>query len=75
MRIVLDTSALMSLTAGGILDLVAESIDCVVPGRVKAEIQGLSRNNDFDGNLAKTINEFLGNGIEVLEKEYLFSSA
>lgn len=67
MKIVLDTSALMSLAAGGILEIVAESIDCVVPERVQAELQGIGKNNDFEGNIAKNIFELLGKEIEVLE--------
>lgn len=67
MKIVLDTSALMSLAAGGILELALESITCVVPERVRAEVQGLSKNNDFDGNLATSIFEVLGEEIEVLD--------
>ncbi|HLC85317.1 MAG TPA: hypothetical protein VJH22_06000 [Candidatus Nanoarchaeia archaeon] len=66
MRIVLDTSALMSLAAGDVLDLAIESMDCIVPERVRAEIQGLSKNNDFEGNLAKRILDLFGNGIEIL---------
>lgn len=67
MRIVLDTSALMSLAAGNILELVVDSIDCVVPERVRAELQGLSKNNDFEGNLARLILDFLWKEIKVLD--------
>lgn len=67
MKIVFDTSALMSLAAGNILDLVVESIDCIIPKRVEAELKGLSKNKDFEGNLAKNILSFLGKEIKVLE--------
>jgi len=67
MRIIFDTSALMSLTAGNILDLVVESFNCVIPSRVEAEIKGLSKNNTYEGNLAKKIFEYVNNEITVIE--------
>lgn len=55
MKIVLDTSALISLAAGGVLELTVSSIDCIIPERVKNELLGLSRNRDNEGNLAREI--------------------
>ncbi|HLC20117.1 MAG TPA: hypothetical protein VJK72_04305 [Candidatus Nanoarchaeia archaeon] len=65
MKIVLDTSALMSLAAGRCLDLVVGSLECVIPERVREELVGLSRNNDFEGNLAKHILDHLDKEIVV----------
>jgi predicted nucleic acid-binding protein len=55
MNIVADTSALISLEAGGILEIAVEKIDFVMSTRIKKELFGISRNNDFEGNLAKKI--------------------
>lgn len=66
MRIVLDTSALMSLAAGNILDLTTSSLECIVPERVHAEVLGLSKNNDFEGKLARTILEYIGKEIIII---------
>lgn len=67
MKIVLDTSALMSLAAGGCLDLTTSSLECAIPERVNAELKGLSKNNDFEGNLAKQILSFVNKEIRVYQ--------
>lgn len=67
MRVVLDTSALLSLASGNILDLAVASVNCVIPERVRAELLGLSMNNDFDGNLAKKVLDLLGKEITVID--------
>jgi len=63
--IVFDTSGLMSLEAGRILELVTESIDCVIPERVAQELKGLASTHGFEGNIAKNILSLVGNVIQV----------
>src|SRR3989344_6711688 len=65
MKIVLDTSALMSLAAGRCLDLVVGSLECVIPDRVREELIGLSRNNDYEGNLATQVLDLIDKEIVV----------
>lgn len=67
MEIVVDTSALLSLEAGGILEISIEKLDFIIPLRVKEEITGLSKNNDFEGNLAKNVLGYIDNEIKVIE--------
>lgn len=67
MKIVLDTSALLSLAAGNVLGLITENIDCVIPKRVESELSGISKNNNFEGNLAKEIMSFIGKEISALQ--------
>ena len=67
MEIVVDTSALLSLEAGGVLEISIEKLDFIIPLRVKEEITGLSKNNDFEGNLAKNILGYIDNEIKVIE--------
>ena len=59
MRIVLDTSALMSLATGNILGLTLENLQCVVPERVCEELQGLSGNATFEGKTAQLVIDYL----------------
>jgi len=56
----------MSLTAGNVLDLVIEKFECIVPPRVREELEFLSQNHNSDGNLAKFILQFIGEKIKVL---------
>lgn len=67
MKIITDTSALLSLAAGDILDLVLENIDCIIPSRVKEEVKGISLNNTFEGNLAKKVLSYIDKEIAVIE--------
>ncbi len=67
MRIVIDTSALLSLEAGKILDLVIDNFELIIPIRVEEELKGISKNHDFEGNLAKRIVSFLDNEIKIIE--------
>ncbi len=66
MKFVFDTSALLSLAAGGVLDLVIENIDCIVPERVAGELRGLSHDRTFEGNLAARVLGFIDKDIAVL---------
>ena len=70
MKIITDTSALLSLAAGDILDLALESIDCIIPLRVKEEVKGISLNNTFEGNLAKKVLSYINQEIEVIETNH-----
>ena len=63
MKIAVDTSALLSLEAGNILETAVEKLNLVISQRIKEELTGLSKNNDFEGNLAKNI---LGYGIKAI---------
>lgn len=67
MRLVLDTSALLSLEAGKVLDLVIDNFELIIPRRVEEELNGISKNHDFEGNLAKRIVSFLENEIKIIE--------
>ena len=67
MKVITDTSALLSLAAGDILDLTLESIGCIIPVRVKEEVKGISRNNTFEGNLAKKVFAYIDQEIVVIE--------
>lgn len=66
MNVVIDTSSLMSLAAGRILEFTIENITLIIPERVQIEVRGLSKNNDFEGSLAKQIKEFLSKEIKVV---------
>ncbi len=59
MRIVLDTSAILSLAMGGILEIVVNQKDCCIPLRVEEELKGLATNNDFLGKVARYSLEFV----------------
>lgn len=72
MEIVADTSALLSLEAGGILEIAVEKLDFIISPRVKEELTGLSQNNDFEGNLAKNILGYMDNEIKVIEPSKRF---
>ena len=72
MKIVVDTSALLSLEAGGILEIAAEKLDFVISPRIMGEITGLSKNNDFEGNLAKKVLGYLDNEIKIMETSKRF---
>ncbi|MBI4451524.1 hypothetical protein HY642_06115 [Candidatus Woesearchaeota archaeon] len=74
MKFVFDTSALLSLAAGGILELTTASIDCVIPERVAGELRGLSRERAFEGNLAREVLDFIDNGIMIFEASKSFVS-
>ena len=63
----MDTSALLSLEAGKILDLVIENFELVIPKRVEEELKGISKNHDFEGNMAKRIFSFLEDEIKVID--------
>jgi len=69
MKIAIDTSALLSLEAGGILETAVEKLNLVISRRIKEELTGLSKNNDFEGNLAKNI---LGYEIAVIDSSKRF---
>ena len=72
MKIVADTSALLSLEAGGILEISVEKLDFVISPRIKEEIIGLSKNSDFEGNLAKNVLGYVDNDIKVIEPSKRF---
>ena len=59
MKIVFDTSALMSLAAGNILGFTFESLQCVVPERVCEELRGLSKNDTFEWKIAQLVIDYL----------------
>jgi rRNA-processing protein FCF1 len=65
MKIIFDTSALLSLAAGEIIEKTIKHLPCIIPERVAAELKGLARNNDFEGNLAKEILIYTGKDIEI----------
>ena len=67
MRIVIDTSALLSLAAGNILELAVKVFNFVIPIRVKQELERISKNRDFEGNLAKELLSYLDREIKVIE--------
>ncbi len=69
MRLVIDTSALLSLEAGGVLEIAVEKLDFIISSRIKEELVGLSKNNDFEGNLAKNVLDY---EIEVIEPSKRF---
>ena len=71
MKIILDTSAILSLASGDILETVIESIDCIVPTRVEEELRGISQNNTSLGSIAKSVLEFVGRDILVLKPSSL----
>ncbi|MBI4919031.1 hypothetical protein HY837_03815 [archaeon] len=58
---------MLSLEAGKILDLVIDNFELVIPERVEEELNGISKNHHFEGNLAKRIVSFLEKEIKVLD--------
>lgn len=66
MRIVFDTSALLSLAAGGILELAIGNFGTCIPRRVEEELRGISKKSTFEGNLAKRVLEYVAIEIEVI---------
>ena len=70
MKIAADTSALLSLEAGGILEIAVEKLDFVISTRIKEELVGISKNNDFEGNISKKVLEY--KEINVLEPSKRF---
>jgi rRNA-processing protein FCF1 len=70
MKLAIDTSALLSLEAGGVLEIAVEKLDFIISPRVKEELVGLSRNNNFEGNLAKSILDYTE--IKVIEPSKIF---
>ena len=72
MEIAIDTSALLSLEAGGVLEIAVEKLDFIISPRIKEELTGLSKNNDFEGNLAKNVIEYIDNEIKVVEPSKRF---
>ena len=70
MRIVFDTSALLSLAAGGILELVAEHVYCVIPTKVEEELLRISLRSTFEGNLAKQVLVHIGEEIEIISTSW-----
>jgi len=69
MKLVIDTSALLSLEAGGVLEIAVEKLDFIISLTIKEELTGLSKNNDFEGNLAKNVLDY---DIEVVETSKRF---
>ncbi len=67
MRIVIDTSGLLSLAAGNILELATQFFDFIIPARVKQELDGISKNNDFEANLAKNILSYINDKIKIID--------
>ncbi len=67
MRVVADTSAVLSLAAGDILVMALQSLDIIIPPRVEQELAGLSQNHDFVGNLAREVRSYIGKEIVVIE--------
>jgi len=67
MKIVIDTSALLSLEAGNILEVAIENFNFVIPLRIKEELVGLSKENNFEGNLAKKVLNYVEKEINVVE--------
>lgn len=67
MRIVIDTSGLLSLAAGNILELATQFFDFIIPVRVKEELNGISKNNDFEANLAKNVLFHIDREIKVID--------
>jgi len=72
MNLAIDTSALLSLEAGGVLEIAVEKLDFIISPRVKEELTGISENNDFEGNLAKSVLGYVGNEIKVVEPSKRF---
>lgn len=72
MKIVADTSALLSLETGGVLEIAVEKLDFIISTRIKEELTGLSKNNDFEGNLAKNVLGYIDNEIKVIEPSKSF---
>ncbi len=69
---VIDTSALLSLKIGNILELAIENIDFLIPNEVEDELKEISLIDDTVGNSAKIILNLVGENkikkIEVKEK-------
>ena len=74
MVIVLDTSALLSLEAGSILEIASEKVDLTISPRIRKELIGLSKNNTFEGNLAKKVLEYIGNEIKIVVSSKRFDA-
>ena len=72
MRIVIDTSALLSLESGNILETAVENFNFVIPVRIKEELIGLSKKNNFEGNLAKKVLNYVEKEINVVETSKRF---
>ena len=72
MKIVIDTSALLSLEAGNILEIAIENFNFVIPLRIKEELVGLSKENNFEGNLAKKVLDYVEKEINVVETSKRF---
>ncbi len=66
MNVVFDTSALMSLAAGKVLELAVLHCDALIPERVKSEVIGISQNINFEGNLAKDVLNYIEHEIQVI---------
>ena len=67
MRIVIDTSGLLSLAAGNILELATKFFDFIIPTRVKQELDGIRKNNDFEANLAKNVLSYIDDKIKIID--------
>lgn len=67
MRIVIDTSGLLSLAAGNILELATKFFDFIIPTRVKQEIDGIAKNNNFETKLAKNVLFYINNEIKIID--------
>lgn len=72
MKIVIDTSALLSLESGNILETAVENFNFVIPVRIKEELIGLGRDNNFEGNLAKKVLDYVEKEINVVETSKRF---